>query len=216
MLARIAGLGQLYRRTFGEPALAEQISLHHRSNDIASWELQVTDAELFSDRAHLVALVKRWRDRFPALCKWRLVGAQHSWGESYLTFSNVSPPAEELGAQLAEHDGRFYETGDGGSSNVEQANIAIQDILTATGESSLISPLHGAYLSEYALHYIGMFLLSSLVRYRPQTWVHAVTRTATSENPSDDQALALIESFIALHVTKFSALVLEMLGVNRK
>jgi hypothetical protein len=41
-----------------------------------------------------------------------------------------------------------------------------------------------------------MFLLSSVVRYRPQTWGHAISRSVTEENAADDRALALIESFM--------------------
>jgi len=44
-----------------------------------------------------------------------------------------------------------------------------------------------------------MFLLSCVVRYRPQTWVHVITRTTTQDNPSMIKALALLEEFMTIH-----------------
>jgi hypothetical protein len=77
---------------------------------------------------------------------------------------------------------------------------------------SLISPISGLYLSEFALHYLGMFVLSSLVRYRPQRWVHAITRSVTAENPSDDRSLALVEEFMARHADAMPGLLAEFLS----
>jgi len=37
-------------------------------------------------------------------------------------------------------------------------------------------------------------LLSSLVRYRPQIWQNAISRSVTAQSPADDRSLSLIET----------------------
>jgi YaaC-like Protein len=63
-----------------------------------------------------------------------------------------------------------------------------------------ISPINECYPSEFSLHYMALFLLSSLVRYRPQTWMHAISRSVMRDLPADDQALSLIEQFLDLNM----------------
>jgi len=55
--------------------------------------------------------------------------------------------------------------------------------------------------AEFSLHLMVLFALSSLVRYRPDIWVHAISRSASSDQPADDQAIALIERFLDTHAT---------------
>jgi hypothetical protein len=84
----------------------------------------------------------------------------------------------------------------------------------AAGEFA-ISPVNGnIYLSEFSLHFIALFILSSLVRYRAPTWAHAISRTSTSEMPADDQALALIERFMELNMEVVPSFILTMLNPN--
>ena len=58
-----------------------------------------------------------------------------------------------------------------------------------------VQPINGAYLSQYSLQYMGMYLLSSLVRYQPQIWVNAITEK--------DSILALTELFVSLILNEF-------------
>jgi len=73
----------------------------------------------------------------------------------------------------------------------------------------MIEGYGGAFISEYALHYLGMFLLSSLVRYRPQIWSHAIKASVTREKPADDRALAFIEKFMDLTINGFPNMAIE-------
>jgi hypothetical protein len=57
-----------------------------------------------------------------------------------------------------------------------------------------IQPLNGPYFSDASLFFCGAFLLSSLVRYRPQVWQHALSH---SVQENSDRALSLIEAFSA-------------------
>ena len=63
----------------------------------------------------------------------------------------------------------------------------------------VIEPRNGLYLSECSVHLMLLLALSSLVRYRPEVWSHAISRTALPERPPDDQAIAVIEQFLDMH-----------------
>ena len=78
----------------------------------------------------------------------------------------------------------------------------------------IIEAYDGAFISEYALHYLGMFLLSSLVRYRPQIWSHAITSSVTREKAADDKALALIEKFMDLSLYEFPCMVAKAMTMD--
>src|ERR1700722_5565120 len=52
-----------------------------------------------------------------------------------------------------------------------------------------ISPVGGNFLSEFSVQYLTLFLLSSLVRYRPQSWTHAISRSSMINQPADDETL---------------------------
>jgi hypothetical protein len=117
--------------------------------------------------------------------------------------ANFPVPPNELREDLLteNREGAFYSSTD---PNYYKGlpRTPIKDILSLPAGSegihaSFVAPVSGVYVSQPALHYLGIFLLSTLVRYRPRTWVHAITRTATSDTPADDQALTLIESFMS-------------------
>ena len=57
-----------------------------------------------------------------------------------------------------------------------------------------------------------MFLLSSVVRYRPHTWVNSITGYSTENTASDDRTLALIEQFMELSSNSFPALISEAIN----
>jgi hypothetical protein len=82
------------------------------------------------------------------------------------------------------------------------------------GHQSMVEPYQGEYLSEYALYYLGMFLLSSLVRYRPQVWAHSLSRSVTNEKSADDRALALIEEFMSKAITEIPNMVINALNIK--
>jgi hypothetical protein len=216
ILSRIPGLEQLYQNTFREPANTEAFSLHASPRDHTYWELRIDDAALFVDRATLVTLIENWRLRFPLLAKWRVVSATRAWGKAIVVFANVARPGNELDDSLLEEDATQFLTTDDPLGDSAQPRLPLHAILSSVGGSStrsasFISPFRAVYLSEYALHYLGMFLLSTLVRYRPQTWVHAISRTATTTAPPDDQALALLEQFMGIHSAAIPMFVADVL-----
>jgi YaaC-like Protein len=214
ILSRIPGLDALYHMTFGEEALSALVSIQllHGSSDC--FQIQVWGHELFSDRESLKQIVERWRDRFPVLKRWRLVSAQYTWGDTNIWFQNL--PVGNLDEFCEE-----YAVCSGGSFHHTPAEPAqrfgIKEGLGSAagylqGGTTLISPVHGVDLSEFSLHYLGLFLLSSLVRYRPQIWAHAVSRSAFSDKPVDDRMLSLIGKFLDINRSSIPELVVQVLN----
>lgn len=215
ILARTPELESLYSDTFGEPALSQFMMLQR--DDRGFWRVELHGCEPYSDRSSLATVVASLRARFPVLARWRVIEASRI-GHRVVTFAGVPVPADELheAGRLGEFVNRFVIV-DPVESEPE-FSLQREGVLSPTAGSfssdcsRLISPFHGQYISEYALHYLGMYLLSSLVRYRPQAWVHAITRSATSDSPPDDHALALIEAFMELHSRAIPNLVAEVIN----
>jgi hypothetical protein len=81
-----------------------------------------------------------------------------------------------------------------------------------SGGSHLISPVQGVKLSEFSLQYLALFSLSSLVRYRPQIWAHAISKSVFADKPADDTMLSLIEKFLDLNRSAIPQLVVGVLN----
>lgn len=217
ILSRVPGLETIYRRTYQEPANTEAVITDFQTDAYSAepwWTLQINDRELYLDRASLMALIRKWRDRFPMLERMRMIEAVRVWDHATITFCNIAVPPDELEeSRLKSYGTRF--------AAVEFIHIQREPRLPRnvvigpdgggfSGARCLVSPYQGVYLSKYSLHYLGMFLLSSLVRYRPQTWVHAISRAVTGEKPSDDQALTLLEAFMNLHYLEIPAMIADV------
>ena len=212
ILSRIPGLGALYQRTYHEPANTEPVTVNPALNDNTYWQLRIDDHALFSDRASLKVLVQSWRARFPVLNRFRVVEAGCAWDNAIVLFANVPVPPNELDEEVLLQDQTRFVTIDRPEQDASVKRLPIESLIDPDGGSfdgarSLLSPHRGVYASKYSLHYLAMFMLSSLVRYRPQAWVHAITRTANSQRPADDQALTLLAAFMRLHSMEVPALV---------
>jgi hypothetical protein len=136
-------------------------------------------------------------------------------------FTNSSPPDSEFDpSRFYQSESGFEPAPTGRLSPAKQWQV-ISEILTPLGgtysnQTTAIAPLdNDVYVGDYTLHYLALYLLSSLVRYRPNVWVHAISRSVADNNPSDDGALALIESFLALNAAEIPQLVADVLGPQR-
>lgn len=214
ILARIPGLQEYYQSTFGQSPKNKMITFNNLDGyDGGFTTLLITDPVIYKDRASLRKIVQRWRSKYPFLENWCFIEAQHAWGESYLTFGNINR------GELDEFsEGSLVELDDRLSKPVDYRGykpIDFRTIIPPLSGGLLKKPEHmiedydGAFISEYALHYLGMYLLSSLVRYRPQIWIHAIKASATREKPADDKALALIEKFMELTINDFPNMAVE-------
>ena len=61
---------------------------------------------------------------------------------------------------------------------------------------------------------MALFLLSTLVRYRPQSWTHAISRSAISEQPADDKALSLVERFLDVNSATIPETTVRVLNLH--
>jgi hypothetical protein len=82
--------------------------------------------------------------------------------------------------------------------------------ITRTHQNA-IEAYEGVTLSEYSLQFLGSFLLGSLVRYKPQIWQHAISRSSSSQWPPDDRCLALVERFLDLVLGNFPNLLVHVM-----
>jgi hypothetical protein len=221
VLSRIPNLQSLFFNTFGELANTDFVSL----DDITlpgCWSIRIDDRELFTDRQSIRNIVVQWRNRFPFLNSWRFTSAQHAWGNSVIMFADTANVAFD---EFAEET--LVLGPNGYSATVNPAGVAGRPPLpldrlsplaggysTSAGQFA-ISPIAGnIYLSEFSLHFMALFILSSLVRYRTPTWAHAISRTSISDAPADDQALALIERFLELNAEVVPSFVVTVLNPN--
>jgi hypothetical protein len=217
ILARIPQLESLFSSTFSEKAQLMRMDLNTSLSE--EWTISaVTDAE-FTDRNSLRASVERLRSDHPFLKQWSLTAAIRSWGQCAVDFVNVANIGTDEFSEdyLSLENGSFMAKVSPAKANPERRFPAESNLPPlATGYSSeycyAVSPFKGVVLSEYALHYLAMFILSTLVRYLPQNWVHAVTGAVGPNAPADNQALALIERFLELNSTSFPQLVVMALN----
>lgn len=211
ILGRIPGLHTLYSDTFGEPAATIPLRVYPYSDDV--FTLGIVRKEPFTDLASLQSMINAARDEWPFLTKWRLKDADVRWGTSNLTFENsrddamAELTADGMNAERTEYENKPAET----RFSLEEGGLPI---LTGGygGPEHAVFPLDGKQIAEYSLHFLGLFLLSTLVRYRPATWRHSVSRTALSTAPADDRALALIERFLDMNSERVPRFVVYLLN----
>lgn len=212
ILGRIPTLNDLFRETFNELPCCEYFQFQN-NND--RWTLEVFDRELFRDRESLGKLVAAWRSRFPFLKQWRFDEASHHWGRSYVKFDNFAiEPAgrDEFGEEF------LNASANGFTAKLTQkaVNDPMRVLLSLAGgwgnPTYAIVPVQGKDVSEFSLHFLGMFLLSSLVRYRPHTWVNALSRSIIEGHPADDTVLALIEKFLDLNALDIPSFVIKAMN----
>jgi hypothetical protein len=200
ILSRIPELAPLYQMTFSEAPNTEQISVEVSVQSETEFRIRIDVKDLYRDRDSLKNIVLGLRGRFPFLSNWRLNSAQISWGRSILYFRNTgNDKIDEFSQPYLFTNGESYEERPVANDENKPFPVAEGLYPLAGGFSSgtnAISPINGLHISEFSFHYLALFLLSSLVRYRPQTWTHAISRSAFQDIPADDKALSLIEQFL--------------------
>lgn len=206
ILARIPGLQKPYARTFEKDAECWSVYISYNHGLV---DLRIDDPILFKDKDELRATIAKWRGRFPWLDKWCFADATRAWDHTVLIFRNREKP------QLGElSDAVLIQNNTGFSARTEDQNsVDFIKILPALAggitndHPTTISPLNSVALSEYSIQFIAAFLLSSLVRYRPQVWQHAISHTVTQTSVADDRALSLIELYVQTAFSTFPAMV---------
>lgn len=220
ILSRIPGLERLYKMTFYETANVQPVSFFEPPDCAGYCLCRIDDPELFVDRDSLRKIVRRLRERFPFLRNWPISEAQLAWGYSVITFMNIvkAEGFDDLSEENLLQEDTWFRIGyDVRSDPITYPRFPYLEKLDplaggySGSNSYAMTSINGIFPSEFALHYLGLFLLSSLVRYRPQTWVHALSRASNAEAPADDQALALIEEFLSLNSSNIPSFVVKVI-----
>lgn len=216
ILTRIPGLEPLYKMTFGADAQTASMTIQTPRLSSGSFQIQIQDDAIFSDLESLKEIVGRWRERFPFLRRWRLESAGYAWGHTFVDFGNL--PTDDLDEFSEEYatceNGTFQHIAKSANGvrrfRLKEGLDAVGSYLS--GGSYLISPVQGSNFSEFSLQYLALFLLSSLVRYRPQIWAHSISRSVIGDKPADDSMLSLIEKFLDLNRSTIPELVVGVLN----
>lgn len=223
VLSRMPGLSEKYRQTFGSPANTAPIMLHFEKPNGGLCTLRIDDPDLFTDRASLIASVRKWRAVHPFLNRWRFKEASHAWGSAILIFDNVEKGEDDDLSEehLIQANNNEFACGRAMISGAHRF-IPIPDILpplsggyVSTAATYAMQPLAGVTLPEHSLQVLGSFLFSSLVRYRPQVWQNAISRSVTAQSPADDRSLSLIEEFLDDVLASFPRMVVRIIDYQR-
>jgi hypothetical protein len=223
ILARIDGLQEHYFSTFSEGA--KVLTCSHFSGGIVdshqSLSFDVFADGTFKSKEELFKVVSNLRARFSFLTNWSFFYASHVGGFTSIEFRNGrcagEDPVDSSDVMEAVKNADSY----GCQVQHNGEPVFDDDILSKTapvygglhtgGDTHLIEPIGGLFLPEFALFYMGMFLLSSLVRYRPDIWSNVLSRRAVSNNPVGDKALSLIEHFIEIALSNFPQLTVAII-----
>jgi hypothetical protein len=210
VLSRIGRISEMYEQTFSHKSNSQNFELTNYERDI--FTLIIGIREPYTDRQSVLRIIAEMRQRFPALSNWHIDSVSHSYEYTGINFNNL---AYDLSLELSEAvfvnnpENNSYRVNYAASRRLSENDNTLTDILGTVGGgqnngmSYFVTPYNESYFSELSLRLIGMFLLSSLVRYRPQIWIHSLSHAATTERPLDDQMLALIEQFIDSTVQMF-------------
>jgi len=220
ILARIPGLQSLYSATFEEEAKTTYSQLGFLDGKTGYIDFQIDDKEIFSSIKSRISIVDKWRKRYSFLNNWYLIVAERAWDHSILVFANVEENSiEKLANKVVEKEDGSYHVAGGSLRHGECNFVNFREILDPSarglrGGVRLIEPFDDSHISELSLYYLGMFLLGSLVRYRPQIWGHSISHLVTSDSPADDKALALIEKFMEDAISVFSYTIVEAMSMR--
>ena len=217
VLGRIPHLEAQYEETFREPAKVVHCS--HFEVEVGegrNWIVFTTHHyNLPRGKKEFEQFLSDLRKKLPFLNEWCLVSAKWFDGAVSIVFANIdrNETSEFRGEELFEI-GLGYETKN--AAAIYDKDSTNEDITKKIGPISgnlmmgdtwIIEPHQDLTLSEMSLHYCGMFILSSLVRYHPSVWANALAKRARLNEQVDDRALPLIESFIKLTASRFPAMV---------
>lgn len=220
VLSRIPEISYKYHKHYGSPPKCLYTQIIHMQNN--RWIIRLEDPFGMTDRESLRSIVTTLRDKYNFLKDWRLYSANLNGANTVIIFDNRSANViDDLSETELKYEGENSFCTDIDNFGVGEGFRETKDILPALSGTYgdnvynfAIQPLNGARLNEYSLYFLGTFLLSSLVRYRPQIWQHALSKSVTAESPADDRLLSLIEHFIDTALTEFPRFVVNILSTK--
>lgn len=214
IFSRTPSLSKIYQKTFNEESNCLSFSFYNRDSGLVDLRIDLPD--YFHDRNSLKEMVLNLRSKYPFLSDWLLSSAQRCWDNSILIFSNVEfENINEFDESiLVESDGAFDRST--GSLKIIPFGTLLPPIAGGIlhNHPSYIKPIDGSDVSEYSIIYMGAFLLSSLVRYRPEVWVHSIKGRKTEQRGYDDHCMAMVERFLGDVLSTFPLFAKECIEVK--
>jgi hypothetical protein len=215
IVSRIHGLESLYRMTFGEDAATAEFLLESDFGDEEAFRIRIDDSQVFNDLESLKQIVSRWRSMFPFLKMWRWHSADRAWGRSILYFRNTRKSGIDEFSRFVYQEGAYIGPFEADGA-IERFPLVdgFQPVGGGySGSTYAISPVkNDLFISEFSFHFMALFLLSCLARYRPQAWTQSISRSIIGEVPPDDKALSLIERFLDINRSLIPQLVVKVLN----
>ena len=198
IFSRLPGLEALYRATFDERENIDFVQIVGPEEGFG-WTVRVRSAPWGDDFEQCMTRIEETRNRMPFLRRWTFSEASGMGGPS-LIFRNAEPLENELDRNVIKwHLDGFAANPPPFVRYFRDIEASLGPVLAAPGLAGgyYMQPLAGHFVSFQSLQFLALHLLSSLVRYRPVTWMHALSRSANNGRAADDAMLALIESFMA-------------------
>lgn len=221
LFSRMPDQVDLYVRTFKREANVLNCQLME-SREHSGGELTVyVKGYTMIDRPALKAIVDGLRERFAFLNRWILSDALCAYGDLRLIFASVDElevgDTDEPALQWQERAGQFKRNAPMPKLKAWQDNPPpTSGSLANSAGSPVIRPVQDIQLTSYAIMYMAAFMLGSLVRYRPETWVHALAGRVTRERSLDDQAVALVEEYLAFVLNHFPTVAVNAITTRRE
>lgn len=223
ILSRIPGLELSYKDTFGTDPKVVQCSWPGYDQYKECIEFETFNCKPFRTVQEINIIANKIMEKYPFLKKWVLIEANWPMNNHSLKWANIKFDVETWISEENFSNDRIR-------GNVKNGFIAkdmifdekriVFDEIIPPMEGGLhqmqrapyiIEDFEGLDISEASLYYLGMFLLSSLVRYRPDTWIHSLKGRNTDTQPLDDKALAIILSFLDLSFKNFPDMILNFI-----
>lgn len=223
LFSRMPSHVELYTKTFDRDAKVLHANFHAgKISNTGELRIFVRGYASIS-RDALLAKIGELRGDHDFLRNWVLISAQCAYGDLQLRFSFVDPAhvqqAEDTALIFDEQTSSFYRVLEVPESDVKwhhEPPPISGSLFSSGGGNDIIFPLYGARLSAYSIIYLSAFMLGSLVRYRPQTWVHALSSRVTADRELDDKPVALVEQFIASTLQSFPSVVVNAITTRRE
>jgi len=218
VLSRIPNVHRTFTKTYGHEAKC--LSLMLSAYNQVRTTLRIDDPFLVRDRDQLHQLISRLRTDYPFLKRWRIESVSLAWDNTIVEFDNARSDHDDMSPNILAQlqNGGFHAVASAYTQYAEPLTILppMAGGYDRSAHSWAIKPVGDVVLNEYSLQFLGTFLLGSLVRYRPQIWQHAISRTAMASAPADDRSLSLIEEFIGDVLNAFPRFVVSMLGASSR
>ena len=197
IFSRMPRLEKIYHATFGEAPNVDTLEISSFSGQytLRTWSSERTEAV-----EQLIPKIQYLRERMPFLTQWAFCEASNAYGKTAIAFCNTPPKPDELSVDsIAINQEVEMFIGNQHPKFTECFKVDEGKFLTLIGDGAVsryVQPIGDKYISIPSLNFMALHLLSSLVRYRPATWMHALSRTSNKDRESDDQMLAIVETFM--------------------